>query len=210
MAVIAAVMRQNFSAFETEPIPPLLQRTYGRAIQKKLRTKKVHITKAKAMVVAGLEVIAPGNAGHLWEALRDPGAVKKEFWVAEESPDERKYLNALTESYRNASCWETQRQVLSIMADLIAFRRIQRYILGLTEYRLNMAWQHTLEHGRAAEISTIKSPRLRIELTQLDHFLHYITSPYVTQDLPFGQHYLHLSSGQVLETPNVICTTILS
>ena len=59
------------------------------------RTKSGHIAKAKALVVAGLEVIAPGDAGHLWEALRDSGAVEKEFGIAEESPEEQKYLNAL-------------------------------------------------------------------------------------------------------------------
>ena len=56
----------------------------------------------------------------------------------------------------------------------------------------------------------LKSPRLHIELTQLDHSLDYVTSPHVTQDLPFGQHHLRLSSGQVLETPNVIRTMIPS
>ena len=45
---------------------------------------------------------------------------------------------------------------------------------------------------------------MRIDSKQLDHFLSYITSPHVVQDLPFGQRYIHLSSGEVLETPNVI------
>ena len=49
---------------------------------------------------------------------------------------------------------------------------------------------------------------MRIDSKQLDHFLSYITSPYVVQDLPFGQHYVHLSSCEVLETPNVICMMI--
>ena len=45
---------------------------------------------------------------------------------------------------------------------------------------------------------------MRIDSKQLDHFISYITSPHVVQDLPFGQRYMHLSSGEVLETPNVI------
>ena len=45
-------------------------------------------------------------------------------------------------------------------------------------------------------------------MSALDHFLTFITSLHVIQDLPFGQRYLHLSSGQVLETPNVIRTMI--
>lgn len=96
------------------------------------------------------------------------------------------------------------------MADLITFKRIQYYIPGLTEYRFKMERQHALQYGRGAEIPKNKSPRLRINLNQLDHFLYYITGPHVTQDLPFGQRYLRLSSGEVLETPNVIRTTIPS
>ena len=125
-------------------------------------------------------------------------------------PEEQRYLNALAETYQHATCWETWRQVLSVMADMISFKQIQHYIPGLTEYRFKLARHHVLQYGRGAEVSTMKSPRLRIELTQLDHFLDYITSPHVTQDLPFGQHHLRLSSGQVLETPNVIRTMIPS
>ena len=47
-----------------------------------------------------------------------------------------------------------------------------------------------------------------MESKQLDHFLTYITSLHVIQDLPFGQRYLRLSSGEILETPNVIRTMI--
>ena len=96
------------------------------------------------------------------------------------------------------------------MADLVSFKRIQRYIPGLTEYRFKIARHHTLQHGRGAEVSTMKSPKQRVELTQLDHFLAYITSPHVSQDLPFGQRYLRLSTGEVLETANVIRTMIPS
>ena len=121
-----------------------------------------------------------------------------------------KNTSTLAETYRYATCWETRRQVLSIMADLISFKRIQHYIPGLTEYRFKIARHHALQYGRGAEVSMMKSPKLRIELTQLDHFLDYITSPHVTQDLAFGQRHLRLSSGQVLETPNVIRTMIPS
>ena len=67
-----------------------------------------------------------------------------------------------------------------------------------------MARQHSLHYGRGAEIPRVKTPMMRVERKQLDHFLTYITSTHVIQDLPFGQWYLRLSSGEILETPNVI------
>ncbi|KAK3732354.1 hypothetical protein QZH41_014983, partial [Actinostola sp. cb2023] len=171
------------------------------------RTRNSHVCKAKALVVAGLNVITPGDAGFLWEALKESGTVEKELGTGEQQED-RRYLEALAESYHNASCWETRRQILSIMVDLITFKRMQFYIPGLTEYRFKMARQHLLEHGRGAVVPHTRSPRMRVESKQLDHFLMYITSPHVIQDLPFGQRYLHLSSGRILETPNVIRTMV--
>ncbi|XP_078380151.1 uncharacterized protein LOC144663089 [Oculina patagonica] len=173
-----------------------------------VRTRANHVSKAKSVIVAGLNVIAPGDAGYLWEAVRNSGSVEKELGIGE--PEERKYLVALAESYENASSWETRRQILSIMADLTTFKHIQSYIPGLTEYRFKMARQHSLQYGRGVEVPRAKSPRMRVERKQLDHFLTYITSPHVIQDIPFGQRYLRLSSGKILETPNVIRTMIPS
>ena len=158
-------------------------------------------------MVAGLNVIAPGDAGYLWEALRKSGSEEQELGIGEQQED-RKYLEALAESYRNASSWETRRQILSIMGDLTTFKRIQTYVPGLTEYRFKMARQHALQYGRGTEILRARSLRMKVESKQLDHFLTYITSPHVIQDLPFGQRHLRLSSGKILETPHVIRTMI--
>ena len=62
--------------------------------------------------------------------------------------------------------------------------------------------------GEAFPLPMGQIPRLRLRPEQLDHFLSFITSPHTSQDLPSGQRYLHLSSGKVLETPNVIWTMI--
>lgn len=49
---------------------------------------------------------------------------------------------------------------------------------------------------------------MRVDSGQLDHFLTFITSSHIVQDLPFGQRFLKLSNGDVLETPNIIRTMI--
>ena len=43
-----------------------------------------------------------------------------------------------------------------------------------------------------------------VSQTQLDHFLDFITSPHVIQDLPFGEKSIKLSSKEVITVPNVI------
>ena len=140
-----------------------------------------------------------------WASLKASNSVEKALHTNElETPEDKKYLEALAESYENASTWETRRQILSVLADKVTFKKIQSYIPGLTSYRFTAARKHSLEYGRGALVPPNKSPRMRIDSKQLDHFLSYITSPHVVQDLLFGQRYLHLSSGEVLETPNVI------
>ena len=48
------------------------------------------------------------------------------------------------------------------------------------------------------------SPRMRVHPNQLDHFLTFITSPHIIQDLPFGHKYMKVSTGEALKTLNVI------
>ena len=94
------------------------------------------------------------------------------------------------------------------MADLLTFKGILNYIPGITEYWFKMVRHHSLQYGQGALPPQARSPRMKVENKQLDHFLTYMTSLHVIQDLPFGQRYLRLSSGKVLETPNVIRTMI--
>lgn len=175
-----------------------------------VRTKKSHVSKAKDLVVAGFNVIAPGDAGQLWEALKSSNSVEKALGMAEESLSDRKFLEALAESFQNAETPETKRQILSIMADLVSHTRLQHFIPGITEYQVKIARRHQRDHGRGVPIEKNKSTRMRVSPSQLDHFLTFITSSHVIQDIPFGQQYLRLSSGRVLQTPNVIRTMIPS
>ncbi|CAH3146260.1 unnamed protein product, partial [Porites lobata] len=169
-----------------------------------LRTRRSRVSKAKESIVAALNVIAPGDAGPLWEALKESKSVEKALGIAEESQSDRKYLEALAETYNNASSWATRRQILSVMADLTSLEKIQAYIPSITEFKFAIARKHKIEYGRGVPLPLKKSPRMRVDTIQLDHFISFITSPHIIQDLPFGQRYLHLSTGKVLETPNVI------
>ena len=49
-----------------------------------------------------------------------------------------------------------------------------------------------------------KSTRIRIPQAKLDHFLSFLTSSNVVQDLPFGEKTLVLSTKAEIKVPNVI------
>jgi len=55
------------------------------------------VLKAKSVIVSGLNVIAPGDAAYLWEAVKKSGSVEKELGIGERQED-RKYLKALVRS----------------------------------------------------------------------------------------------------------------
>jgi len=114
-------------------------------------------------------------------------------------------LDALTSCYRNADQWVTRRQILSIMADKASFAKIQEWIPGLTKYRYTMTRQHILLHGRGALVPS-QSLRTRMVVPQekLAHFLDFITSPNIIQDLPFGEKVVSLSTKEVIKIPNVV------
>ena len=161
------------------------------------RTKRTCTQKAQKSIHEVLEVIAPGQSDKLWAAVCDKEPTGR-------SKAEAELLQALAESYFNATHWSTRRQILSIMADKVPLNELKRYIPGLTSYRFNIARHHKRLHGRGAFVSVDIARRMKVDYAKVDHFLNFITSSHVVQDLPFGEKMLKLSTGEVIKTPNVV------
>ena len=106
------------------------------------RTKRRYSRKAKQSVREVLDVIAPGQSDKLLSTLC--GNLPSERTQAEVE-----LLQALAESYLNATHWSTRRQILSIMADKVPLKELTQYVPGITSYRFNIA-QHAfyMEEGR--------------------------------------------------------------
>jgi hypothetical protein len=150
------------------------------------RTQERYIQKTCEIVSSVLNDISSTNAPHLWKGLQTSGRMNKAFGLSHQ-PAEKAYLEALAEAYKTADSWDTRRQVLSTMSDVANFNVISEYIPGLTHYRFTMANLHRLQYGRCVPVPLKTSPRLRICQQQLDHFMSFITSPHLVQDLPFGE-----------------------
>ena len=69
-----------------------------------------------------------------------------------------------------------------------------------------MARHHTLLHGRGSPVTVGKATRVRISADKLYHFLEFITSSQIIQDLLFGEKIMKLSSGTKIIVPNVVRT----
>ena len=172
------------------------------------RTKRRYLRKGKQAVNAVLNEMAPNQSTNLWRSL----TTTKPFNQSSSDDDEANesectdpvLMDALAECYNNANSWGTKRQMLSIMADKVAFKTLKCWIPDLSRYRYSCAIKHFLVHGRGVPPPQSTRTRMAVSKTQLDHFLDFITSPHVIQDLPFGEKSVKLSTKEVITVPNVI------
>ena len=117
-------------------------------------------------------------------------------------------LGALTECYNAAGSWASRRQILSIMADKVSLNDLRKWIPDLTKYRYTEAKRHCLLYGRGEPVTQSPQSRISVSTSKIDHFINFITSPHLIQDLPFGEKTIKLSSDQLVKVPNVIRTII--
>ena len=165
------------------------------------RTQRYYTRKASQVVRACLEEIAPEQSGTLLNTLCD----KSNF---ELTGIDYSLMDSLRECYYNGSHWSIRRQILSIMADKLSYRELLKWIPDLTPYRFNVARHHILLHGRGAALSSTRNTRTYVSHEKVEHFLTFITSTHIIQDLPFGEKTLKLSSGEQLKIPNVVRSLI--
>lgn len=195
--------REKLNSFlasrDVSPIRSSLQTSWDTAAG---RTKRHYIRKAKQVVYTALNEIAPQDTEKLLHAVqtadRDAGSDGVDSTL----------LQALVECYNNASHWSSRRQILSVIADKVSYLTLQKWIPDVTRYRYNIARHHLLLHGRGADVPCPKYTRMKVHPQSLDHFLSFITSNRIIQDLPFGEKTLKLSSGNEIKIPNVIRTSI--
>lgn len=114
---------------------------------------------------------------------------------------------ALVESYKQAIHSSTRTNILSVIADKLSFYDLQKLIPGLSRRCFTVARRHGVQYGAEALATQIGKKntilRQRIDPSQVEHFIEFITSQNVIQDLPFGRRKLRLTSGEEIDIPNV-------
>ncbi|XP_031570335.1 uncharacterized protein LOC116304704, partial [Actinia tenebrosa] len=167
------------------------------------RTKRYYTRKAYQGVTAVLEEIAPCDADFLWQSVSSSTALCQRFSddVANFKDMDTILLDALTECYNTAGSWGTRRQILSIMADKVSLNNLRKWIPDLTKYRYTEAKRHCLLYGRGEPVPLSPQSRISVSTSKIDHFINFVTSPHIIQDLPFGEKTIKLSSDQLVKVP---------
>ncbi|XP_076084450.1 uncharacterized protein LOC143055196 [Mytilus galloprovincialis] len=81
---------------------------------------------------------------------------------------------------------------------------VQKLIPGLTRYKFNQAKEHIEQFGVGEPVTTKKLSREKYTVSQLDHFIDFITSGQIVKDQPFGEKTLKMETGEVIIIPTVI------
>ena len=160
--------------------------------------------KATEVISASLNCIAPGQSEELLELVSTQGLVPEE-----EHPSE-KVIKDLISLYEESTSWYTQKTVLSIFAKHYTKSQLQQMVPGLTIWRIDQARKHAAVVG--AGVSEERQPvvRYRLAREKVDHFLDFVSCPHYIQDVAYGTKKLRMSTGEVLEIPNVVRTVLSS
>ena len=169
------------------------------------RTRERYVARTSEIITAVLNTVSEENAACLWNALQSARSISAALGIDTTThPSENAYLEALVEAYKNMSGWDTKRQVLSVMSGVASFAAIKKFIPELSRYRYHMATTHSLQYGQGVAVPKNSNPRMCVDRRQLDHFINFITSGHLIQDLPFGEKRLKLTSGKEIKVPNII------
>ena len=163
--------------------------------------QRYYVRKAEEVLDATLTAIAPGQEDILREA------VQKKISSSVPMPDT---TQTLITAYNSADSWQVKRQILSLLADKYSKEELQRLIPGLSIWRIDQARCHKSECGPGQPVPQRTIARTRLDPVTTDHFLDFISSPSMLQDVAFGTKTLTLSTGDKIRIPAAIRTVIPS
>ena len=189
---------------DVSPVRSQLQTSWDKA---STRTKRYYTRKAGQGVVAVVKDVAPYETGPLFHELCSSDSLRRQLSSDDDSDEEtvdNTLMEALSECYQVASNWETRRQILSIMADKVRYNKLLRFIPGLTKYCFTEAKRHCLTYGRGTPVPSVRVARTDVTNLQIEHFITFITSSHIVQDLPFGERSITLSNKETIKIPNVV------
>lgn len=187
------------SSRDISPVRTTLSTEWSEASE---RTQRRHVRKAKQAMVAVLDEVAPNQSSKLWDAVM--ASPPFSGITSHKNDVDEVFMQNLSECYDNGESWKTRRQILSIVAESLSYDELKKWIPDLTHWHFKAARKHAKDNGKGVPVAKKTQTRMYVSPAQVNHFLGFITSPHIVQDLPFGEKTIKLSSKSVVKIPNVI------
>lgn len=191
---------QNISSGRISPIQSTLTTNWHCVSD---RQKRYYVRKAKDVLEATLSVLAPGQEAYLREAILHTLTHKSYGDIPEAT-------QSIILAYLAADSWQTKRQILSLITEEHSKEELQDLIPGLSIWRIDQARRHRVEAGPGQPLPNNPLTRTRLDPVKTDHFIDFISSPALLQDVAFGTKTLTLDTGEKITIPAAIRTAIPS
>ena len=166
------------------------------------RQRGYYVRKAREVIEATLQCLAPGSEADLW------------FSIVDSIPFDQSKTNDATERQvqdnKLADNRHTRLQILSLFVNMFSKSQLQEFIPGISKRQIDEARRHADLRGPGKPSSPPEIRRMRLEATKTDHFLDFISSSSLLQDVSYGTKSLKLDSGEKLLVPAAIRTVIPS
>lgn len=79
-----------------------------------------------------------------------------------------------------------------------------KLIQNVSHWKFTKAKTHCQDVGCGMPLTVERKHRNKMNEEQLEHFIDYLVSSDIVKDLPYGTKTMKLSTGQIVEVPNLI------
>ena len=155
------------------------------------RQQGYYVRKAREVIETAFNCLAPGSEADLWS-----------------KPDD--ITERLVEAYKLADNRHTRMQILSLFVNVFRKSQLMEIIPGISKRQIDDARRHADLRGPGKPSNAPEIIRVRLDATKTDHFLDFISSSSLLQDVSYGAKSLKLDSGEKLLIPTAIRTLIPS
>ena len=114
------------------------------------------------------------------------------------------------EAYKLADNRHTRTQILSSFVNAFSKSQLMEIIPGISKRQIDDALRHADLRGPGKPSNAPEIIRVRLDATRTDHFLDFIYSSSLLQDVSYGTKSLKLDGGEKLLIPAAMRTLIPS
>ena len=166
------------------------------------RPQGYFVCKAREVIETTLNCLAPGCEADLWCATM-------QFLPVDQSKHSDA-MESLAEAYNQAENRETCLLILSLFVNKFSKSQLQEIIPGLSKRQIDDACTHADLRGPGKHVNPPEIHRMQLKTTKTDHFLEFILTSSLLQDVSYGTKTIKLDSGKKLHVPAAIRTLIPS
>ena len=167
------------------------------------RQQGYYVRKAREVIETAFNCLAPRSEADLWFATM------KSMPFSQSKPDD--ITERLVVAYKLADHRHTRMQILPLFVNAFSKSQLMEIIIsGISKRQIDDARRHANLRGPGKPSNAPEIIRVRLDATKTDHFLRFISSAFLLQNVSYGTKSLKLDSGEKFLIPAAIRTLIPS